>query len=127
MTVFVNIHFKSSLVDLSLSRSQEEQELAPSPQPHSESEETKTEPLTVIEQPEFTAPQPTANQAMKGIFIHNANAGLHSGLTITEIIINAYECLLPCCIHVWLIYGIYLYMAYYMQMSQMSFIIITYS
>nr|XP_008300607.1 PREDICTED: uncharacterized protein LOC103372685 [Stegastes partitus] len=30
-----------------------------------ESDDTKSEPLTVIEQPEVTAPQPTANQAMK--------------------------------------------------------------
>ncbi|XP_076010860.1 uncharacterized protein LOC143003941 [Genypterus blacodes] len=45
--------------------SHEEQEVAPSPQAYNESDETKTEPLTVIEQPEFTAPQPPANQAMK--------------------------------------------------------------
>ncbi|KAM9353479.1 uncharacterized protein lmtk3 [Symphorus nematophorus] len=44
--------------------SQEEQESSPSIQPHIESDETKTEPLTVIEQPEVT-PQLTANQAMK--------------------------------------------------------------
>ncbi|XP_033959053.1 uncharacterized protein lmtk3 isoform X1 [Pseudochaenichthys georgianus] len=45
--------------------SQEEQESSPSFQPHTESEETNAEPLTVIEQPEVTTPQPTANQAMK--------------------------------------------------------------
>ncbi|XP_042346517.1 uncharacterized protein lmtk3 isoform X1 [Plectropomus leopardus] len=45
--------------------SQEEQENIPSIQPHTESDETKAEPLTVIEQPEVTTPQQTANQAMK--------------------------------------------------------------
>ncbi|XP_049438500.1 uncharacterized protein lmtk3 isoform X2 [Epinephelus fuscoguttatus] len=45
--------------------SQEEQESPPSIQPDTESDETKAEPLTVIEQPEVTTPQPTANQAMK--------------------------------------------------------------
>ncbi|XP_051261439.1 uncharacterized protein lmtk3 isoform X2 [Dicentrarchus labrax] len=46
--------------------SHEEQESSPSIQPsHTESDETKAEPLTVLEQPEVTTPQPTANQAMK--------------------------------------------------------------
>ncbi|GAA6220590.1 uncharacterized protein LOC108887272 isoform X1 [Lates japonicus] len=44
---------------------QEEQEIVPSIQPHIKSGETKTEPFTVIEQPEVPTPQPTANQAMK--------------------------------------------------------------
>ncbi|KAM4568177.1 uncharacterized protein lmtk3 isoform 2-T2 [Fundulus diaphanus] len=44
--------------------SQEEQE-ALSQQPSTESETTESEPLTVIEQPEITASQPAANQAMK--------------------------------------------------------------
>ncbi|XP_059195097.1 uncharacterized protein lmtk3 [Centropristis striata] len=43
----------------------EEQESSPSVQPLTESDETKAEPLTVIEQPEVTTPQLTANQAMK--------------------------------------------------------------
>ncbi|XP_074539691.1 uncharacterized protein lmtk3 [Halichoeres trimaculatus] len=37
----------------------------PSIQANTESDETKAEPFTVIEQPEVTTPQPTANQAMK--------------------------------------------------------------
>nr|XP_046256120.1 uncharacterized protein lmtk3 [Scatophagus argus] len=45
--------------------SHKEQETTPSIQPHTESDETKAEPLTVIEQPEVSTPQPTANQAMK--------------------------------------------------------------
>ncbi|KAI3361088.1 hypothetical protein L3Q82_013287 [Scortum barcoo] len=45
--------------------SQEEQESSSSVQTHTESDESKSEPLTVIEQPEVTTPQPTANQAMK--------------------------------------------------------------
>lgn len=49
--------------------SQEEQEGSSSIQPHTESDESKSEPLTVIEQPEVTTPQPTANQAMKGTFM----------------------------------------------------------
>ncbi len=49
--------------------SQEEQESSSSIQSRSESDESKSEPLTVIEQPEVTTPQPTANQAMKGTFM----------------------------------------------------------
>ncbi|XP_044064052.1 uncharacterized protein lmtk3 isoform X2 [Siniperca chuatsi] len=45
--------------------SHEEQESSPSIQLHTESDETKAEPLTVIEQPEVTTPQPTVNLAMK--------------------------------------------------------------
>ncbi|XP_031155294.1 uncharacterized protein si:dkey-40m6.8 isoform X1 [Sander lucioperca] len=45
--------------------SEEEQESCPSIKSHTKSDETKAEPLTVIEQPEVTTPQPTANQAMK--------------------------------------------------------------
>lgn len=57
--------------------SQEEQEVVSSIQPQIESDETKTEPLTVIEQPEVP-PQPTANQAMKGTCI------LHVFFILTE-------------------------------------------
>jgi len=49
--------------------SQEEQEAAPSNQTLTESDKTESEPLTVIEQPEITASQPTTNQAMKGIIM----------------------------------------------------------
>lgn len=45
--------------------SQEEQEATPAIQPPMEPDEPKTEPLTVIEQPEAPLPQLTANQAMK--------------------------------------------------------------
>ncbi|KAM9852089.1 uncharacterized protein lmtk3 [Aulostomus maculatus] len=45
--------------------SQAEQENVPDSEAHTVSDETKTEPLTVIEQPEVTTSQPTANQAMK--------------------------------------------------------------
>ncbi|KAM7420929.1 hypothetical protein PAMA_015234 [Pampus argenteus] len=45
--------------------SKAKKESVPSIQLHTESDETKTEPLTVIEQPEVTTPQPAANQAMK--------------------------------------------------------------
>lgn len=49
--------------------SHKEQESSLSAEPQRESDESKSEPLTVIEQPEVTSPQPTAttaNQAMKG-------------------------------------------------------------
>lgn len=46
--------------------SQEEQEASLTKQPLIESVKTEPEPLTVIEQPEITASQPAANQAMKG-------------------------------------------------------------
>lgn len=52
--------------------SHREQESCPIIEPQTESDESKSEPLTVIEQPELTSPQPTAataNQAMKGIFL----------------------------------------------------------
>uniref|UniRef100_UPI0037E7AD3E uncharacterized protein lmtk3 n=1 Tax=Semicossyphus pulcher TaxID=241346 RepID=UPI0037E7AD3E len=45
--------------------SHDELESSPSIQPNTESDETKSEPFTVIEQPEVATPQPTANQAMK--------------------------------------------------------------
>ncbi|MEQ2264954.1 hypothetical protein XENORESO_000221, partial [Xenotaenia resolanae] len=45
--------------------SQEEKEADFSQQPLIESDKTEPEPLTVIEQPEITASQPAANQAMK--------------------------------------------------------------
>ncbi|KAF7227136.1 uncharacterized protein lmtk3 [Nothobranchius furzeri] len=45
--------------------SQEEQEAASSNQPLTQSDQTKSELLTVIEQPEITPSQPAANQAMK--------------------------------------------------------------
>ncbi|KAL6109398.1 lmtk3 [Pungitius sinensis] len=45
--------------------SQEDHESSPGTQPPADADETKAEPLTVIEQPEVTTPQPTANQAMK--------------------------------------------------------------
>ncbi|KAM3873218.1 LOW QUALITY PROTEIN: uncharacterized protein lmtk3 [Diretmus argenteus] len=54
-----------SVKDKNEDESQAEQESAPSPWPCSESDETTAEPLTVIEQPEVTSPQPTGNQAMK--------------------------------------------------------------
>lgn len=49
--------------------SPEEQEATSSCQPLTEFDQTKSEPLTVIEQPEVTASQPAANQAMKGIVV----------------------------------------------------------
>ncbi|KAM6910301.1 uncharacterized protein lmtk3 isoform 2-T2 [Xenentodon cancila] len=45
--------------------SHEEPDAAPHSQTFTESDNTDSEPLTVIEQPEITASQPTANQAMK--------------------------------------------------------------
>nr|XP_043890369.1 uncharacterized protein lmtk3 isoform X1 [Solea senegalensis] len=45
--------------------SQNEQESVPSDQSHIESDGDEAQPLTVIEQPEVTTPQPPANQAMK--------------------------------------------------------------
>ncbi|XP_061572950.1 uncharacterized protein lmtk3 isoform X2 [Cololabis saira] len=45
--------------------SQEDPDAAPNSQESTESDQTESEPLTVIEQPEITASQPTANQAMK--------------------------------------------------------------
>ncbi|KAM4736306.1 uncharacterized protein lmtk3 [Anableps anableps] len=45
--------------------SQEEKEASLSQQPLTEPDKTEPEPLTVIEQPEITASQPAANQAMK--------------------------------------------------------------
>ncbi|XP_069551885.1 uncharacterized protein lmtk3 isoform X2 [Brachyistius frenatus] len=45
--------------------SQEDQDAATSIQALTESDKTKSEPLTVIEQPEVTTPQPVVNQAMK--------------------------------------------------------------
>lgn len=62
--------------------SHKEQESSPSIQPQTEPDETKSEPLTVIEQPEVTSPQPTAttaNQAMKGTFM------LHALLNLIEL------------------------------------------
>ncbi|XP_041844576.1 uncharacterized protein lmtk3 isoform X2 [Melanotaenia boesemani] len=51
--------------DQTKEESQEEQEADPSDQLLTDSDKTKSEPLTVIEQPENTTTQPTANQAMK--------------------------------------------------------------
>jgi hypothetical protein len=46
--------------------SEEEPDTEPNSEPQSESDATDSEPLTVIQQPEVTPPQPVANQAMKG-------------------------------------------------------------
>nr|XP_029544999.1 uncharacterized protein LOC115147109 isoform X3 [Oncorhynchus nerka] len=45
--------------------SEEEPDTEPNSEPQSESDATDSEPLTVIQQPEVTPPQPVANQAMK--------------------------------------------------------------
>ncbi|KAM8870963.1 uncharacterized protein lmtk3 isoform 2-T2 [Spinachia spinachia] len=54
-----------TVVEQKEDESQEDHESFPGTQPPSDADETKAEPLTVIEQPEVTTHQPTANQAMK--------------------------------------------------------------
>ncbi|XP_040022048.2 uncharacterized protein lmtk3 isoform X1 [Gasterosteus aculeatus] len=54
-----------TVVEQKEDESQEDHESSPGTQAPTDADETKAEPLTVIEQPEVTTPQPTANQAMK--------------------------------------------------------------
>lgn len=84
VTPIFNIHVLMNC--FAFCRSHEEYESSSSIEPHNESDETKSEPLTVIEQPEVTTPQLTANQAMKGTFmLHEQHRSPHLSLLRVQI------------------------------------------
>lgn len=83
VTRIFNIHVLNCFA---FCRSHEEYKSSPNIELHTESDETKSEPLTVIEQPEVTTPQLTANQAMKGTFmLHVQHLSLHLSLLRVQI------------------------------------------